>query len=89
MLFQRLLKVGGRLDILTPDLALILGRYRGRQPNWPWAMQCLYGLQTYDQNYHRSLYDYPTLSTQITSLGFLCEHLPNVGNLLHLMAVKQ
>ena len=94
-LFRRLLtaggpgRQGGKLDILTPDLGLILARYKSGGFPWPWAMQCLYGLQTYEQNFHRALYDYATLSTQLTGEGFVCKHLPNEGNLMHLVAIRQ
>ena len=88
VLFGRLLKTGGRLDILTPNLDLITDKHRWRG-SWPWLMQCMYGLQTYEQNYHKALYNYPTLSTQLTAEGFICRHLPNEGNLMHLVAIRQ
>ena len=94
-LFQVLLMVmkpGGELELTTPDLRTVMRRYLDAQDdgcNWLWVMYHLYGKQTYAYNFHKSMFDFPTLSTQLRAEGFKqVVHLPNRGNHLHVKAVK-
>lgn len=86
------LKPGGELEITTPDLRRVVGRYLDPKDdgcNWLWLMYHLYGKQTYAYNFHKSMFDFVTLSTQLRAEGFRdITHLPNKGNHLHVTAVK-
>ena len=91
-IWWRLLKKGGELETITPDMRTVMRRYLDGEDdgcNWLWVMYHLYGMQTYPYNFHKSLYDFPTLGTKLKAEGFSeVIHMPNQGNHLHVRAIK-
>lgn len=91
MWFRLLRPDGGKLEIFTPSLRKAFSRYIDKDDpdcNWVWFMYHVFGLQTYDYNIHKCLFDFKTLATRMQAEGFSIQHLPDRGNHLHIIGSK-
>ena len=75
----RVMKVGSKIFIQTPDIGVAAKRYCGVLEN-PTSMQCnldglelaanLYGGQEYESNFHKWGYDQQSLTNKLEEVGF-------------------
>lgn len=68
--WHRVLRPGGKLTIITPDLdAVVKARIENKQDYYD-IQRYLYGAQSYAENYHKQLFDFAHLKLDVEHMGF-------------------
>ncbi len=86
----RVMKVGSKIFIQTPDIGVAAKRYCGVLEN-PTSMQCnldglelaanLYGGQEYESNFHKWGYDQQSLTNKLEEVGFAIRDIHRAGGM--------
>jgi predicted SAM-dependent methyltransferase len=66
----RTLKKYGTLWISVPDLDHIISSYNKLNYLAPWFINIIYGDQTYNEAYHYTIFNWPTLQNKLYAVGF-------------------
>ena len=68
--WHALLRDGGVLTVVVPDMAALLARYAEGGVEWSRLREVTYGGQDYEGNYHFNMFDFPYLKDLLTEAGF-------------------
>jgi len=66
----RVLKIGGKIEIIVPDLEMIIEKYKNGEIDFEKFNMWIYGAQTYSYDYHRNCWDFKNLKKILSDIGF-------------------
>jgi predicted SAM-dependent methyltransferase len=68
----RVLQIGGRLEIIVPNIAYFFGLFLGEKgQKKEWALNKIYGFENYDEDHHYFGYDEEILTNFLEEAGFV------------------
>ena len=66
----RVLKIGGKIEIIVPDLETIIEKYKNGEIDFEKFNMWIYGAQSYSYDFHRSCLDYKNFKKILSEIGF-------------------
>lgn len=66
----RVLKIGGKIEIIVPDLEEIIKKYQSKNIDFLKFNIWIYGAQSYSYDYHKSCWDFENFKKILTEIGF-------------------